>query len=443
MENLYVSRFSYFFRSTKGVFLAYSSKTNSFIELSEPLYNLLKKCQVKETPINNAILGNHLETLCQEGFVGLKDSDDNFVLESQFSTQTVQYDTTKLNLVLVPTLNCNFACPYCFETGKGGGVMSDDTINELLEFITNNNGKDNMSITWYGGEPLLGLNAIKKILNGLKRTGCTLNHHSIITNGYYLDEKVLEFFAAYPLDSIQITLDGQEVRHNKLRAMKETKAPTFKTILEHIKLVAEKMPETSLHIRVNIDKNNAEDYYSLCTEIKNMINSNNVTVYPGIIRLENDEITNIVEPAFGRWEAANFLYDIYSKGFLKGEVYPTKFVAKVCCASCINSFIIGPHGEIYKCWNDVSDKAKIIGYINKNGIKNKELYFRYHVGCEWYNDIECKKCFFLPICNGKCAWYNERNIYHNGKFNLCQCMQKAPGLLDKCLENYYNSLNGI
>lgn len=38
---------------------------------------------------------------------------------------------------------------------------------------------------------------------------------------------------------------------------------------------------------------------------------------------------------------------------------------------------------------------------------------------------------------GKCAWYNERNLYHNGKFNLCQCLQKAPGLLDKCLEYYY------
>lgn len=124
-----------------------------------------------------------------------------------------------------------------------------------------------------------------------------------------------------------------------------------------------------------------------------MVNSNNVIVYPGIIRLENKEMTNTVEPAFGRWETANFLYDIYSKGILKGEVYPSLGISKTCCASCINSFIIGPQGEIYKCWNDVSDKTKVVGYINRKGIVNKELYYRYHIGCEWYNDTECRKCF--------------------------------------------------
>lgn len=441
MKKLYVSRYCYFFHSTEGAFLAYSSKTNSFIELSEQLFGLLKKHQSDGSPVDvNTVQDDILDALCKEGFVGQEDSDDNFVLESQFVTQAVQHDTTKLNLILVPTLNCNFNCPYCFENGKRGGVMSKDTINDLLEFIKENKGKDNTSITWYGGEPLLGLNVIKEILKGIETVGCTLRHHSIITNGYYFDEKAIEVFEQYPLDSIQITLDGQEDRHNKLRAVKGTNAPSFKTILKHIKLLAERMPATKLHIRVNIDKNNVEDYFSIHDYIKNTIDTKNIIVYPGIIRLENDEMTNTVEPAFGRWETANFLYDIYSKGILKGEVYPTRIIAKTCCASCVNSFIIGPNGEIYKCWNDVSDKTKIVGYINQKSIKNKGLYYKYHIGCSWYNDMECRKCFFLPICNGKCAWYNERNIYHNGNFNLCQCMQKAPGLLDKCLEDYYNSL---
>lgn len=122
--------------------------------------------------------------------------------------------------------------------------------------------------------------------------------------------------------------------------------------------------------------------------------------------------------------------------------YFFKTSKSVCLAysSKNNSFIIGHEGEIYKCWNDVSDASKIIGYIDKAEIVNKTLYYRYHQGCAWYNDPVCKECFFMPICNGKCAWYNERNIYHNGKFNLCQCLQKAPGLLEKCLEYYYDHL---
>lgn len=43
--------------------------------------------------------------------------------------------------------------------------------------------------------------------------------------------------------------------------MKSTKAPSFNTILQHIKLIAENMPQTELHVRVNIDKNNVEDYF--------------------------------------------------------------------------------------------------------------------------------------------------------------------------------------
>lgn len=181
MKNLYVSRYCYFFRSTTGVPLAYSSKANSFIELSDYVFELLKVHQTEEKPINEIVPSEVLETLCKEGFVGFKESDDNFVLESQFVTQTVQHDTTKLNLVLVPTLNCNFDCPYCFENGKRGGIMSEDTIKDLLEFIKGNKGKDNMSLTWYGGEPLLGLKVIDKILKGLDKIGCTLKHHSIIT----------------------------------------------------------------------------------------------------------------------------------------------------------------------------------------------------------------------------------------------------------------------
>lgn len=98
MKNLYVSRFCYLFRSTAGSLLAYSSKTNSFIELSEQLFEILRQHQLNEAPITtNVIPSNTLDTLYGEGFVGFKEDDENFVLESQFITQAVQHDATKLD----------------------------------------------------------------------------------------------------------------------------------------------------------------------------------------------------------------------------------------------------------------------------------------------------------------------------------------------------------
>jgi len=66
--------------------------------------------------------------------------------------------------------------------------------------------------------------------------------------------------------------------------------------------------------------------------------------------------------------------------------------------------------------------------------------YRYHSSCSCFNDPNCKKCFYLPICNGKCSWYQLKNKYKGGQFNLCQCLLKAPGMRNKILEKYYDHI---
>lgn len=434
-----ISRYSYFFKTSKAVCLAYSSKNNSFLELSEDLYDFLVECVTLDSKVPLNQLPIEIQTILEkEGFICDERDDDDFINKSQFVTQTVQHDKSKLNLVIVPTIDCNFNCPYCFERGKKASKMDDKTADNIIKFIKEYGEIKYLTITWYGGEPLLALPVIEYILGRIKNeVSAKIKTHSLITNGYLFDKKATILFKKFPLNSIQITLDGVKERHDKLRCLKSSGAPTYDRIINNIGLIIKELPETELHVRVNVDKTNIDDYYKISKDIHDKYGHKNVIVYPGIIRLENEEMTNMVEPAFGRWETANILYDLYSKGILNGDVYPTLRIAKTCCASSLSSYIIGPTGEIYKCWNDVSDTSKIIGRIDQTEIQNKTLFYRYHQGCAWYNDPECKKCFFMPICNGKCAWYNERNIYHNGEYNLCQCLQKAPGLLDKCLEHYY------
>lgn len=442
-ERLIISRYSYFFKTSKNVFLAYSSKTNAFLELPEDIFMMLKKMQLCGVDQGqwSSISHDALMTLRSEGFINTPEEDEDYVLKAQFITQTFQHNKSHLNLVLAPTLDCNFSCPYCFEQKKRTSKMSEETIEHLLSFIKSTSGLQKLSVTWYGGEPLLERAIIEKILTRIQNeVSIDISQHMIITNGYLFNNKAIELFERFPLDAIQITLDGWRDRHDKLRALKSNGQPTFDIILENIERIVSKLKQTRLDIRVNIDKSNIEDYYRISNLIRSRVNSKNVIIYPGIIRLENEDKTNLVEPALGRWETAEFMYDLYSKGILEGGVYPALQMSKTCCAQCSNSYIIGPEGEIYKCWNDVSDDSKIVGYIHQSKITNQSLFYRYHQGCAWYNDKECKACFFLPICNGKCAWYNERNLYHKGNYNLCQCIQKAPELLDRCLESYYDQL---
>lgn len=186
-----------------------------------------------------------------------------------------------------------------------------------------------------------------------------------------------------------------------------------------------------------MDKNNYSDYKQAVTDFS-VLKLDNIHVYPGMIRLENKEQTKSIEPAFGRWEIAELIYQQLINTNREKELFPKIVYTKNCAANRVNSYIIGPEGEIYKCWNDVSNPNMIVGYIDKSEITNPQLYYRYHSSCSCFNDPSCRECFYLPICNGKCSWYQLKNKYNGGQFNLCQCLLKAPGMRDKILEKYYD-----
>ena len=84
-------------------------------------------------------------------------------------------------------------------------------------------------------------------------------------------------------------------------------------------------------------------------------------------------------------------------------IYPRKNDSGVCLAHHINSFAVGPLGELYKCWEDVGKPEKTIGNINnEEPITNYEIPIQYALGTDKYEDEECRKCTFLPICADTC-----------------------------------------
>lgn len=202
------------------------------MELSEDLYEILKSHINSESyTISEDIPEDVLCVLKNEGFVCLPNEDDEFVSKCQFITQSVQHDKSTLNLVIVPTLNCNFNCSYCFENNKRASRMSDSTIDNLISFIKSFEHVKEISLTWYGGEPLLALPVIEKLLYLITdKIGIKIKKHSIITNGYLFSEKAIQLFQKFPLDRIQITLDGTKDRHNHVRALKVNNNPTYDKI---------------------------------------------------------------------------------------------------------------------------------------------------------------------------------------------------------------------
>ena len=221
MDKKVVSRYCYLFKTSKSVCLAYSSKTNSFIELSEDLFDILNKSITKGNyVVPHDLPDNILKILEHEGIVCGEQDDDDYVTRCQFITQSVQHDKSKLNLVLVPTLNCNFNCPYCFENGKKVSRMDDNTINNLIAFIRDSEYAKELTLTWYGGEPLLaGYEFYEHALNQLSTQ---LSHlypaYAIQTNLWLMDDKLAQLFKKYEIP-VGSSLDGPKELNDRQRGI--------------------------------------------------------------------------------------------------------------------------------------------------------------------------------------------------------------------------------
>ena len=123
-------------------------------------------------------------------------------------------------------------------------------------------------------------------------------------------------------------------------------------------------------------------------------------------------------------EAQEFTFELSKIINPDESLYPNLVLSSACTATNIYSFIVGSKGEIYKCWNDVGDEKRVIGNIAEDNLLNPNLLYRYVVGYKWYHNEDCKKCFYLPVCSGQCAWYVLRNQYENGKYNTLSMYAK-------------------
>ncbi|MFR5691675.1 MAG: SPASM domain-containing protein [Lachnospiraceae bacterium] len=78
----------------------------------------------------------------------------------------------------------------------------------------------------------------------------------------------------------------------------------------------------------------------------------------------------------------------------------------ICGAVSINSCIIDPLGNIYKCWDDIGRQEYIAGNLD-DGLSRAENTTK------WLNydflEANCKECAFLPLCMGGCPNYKIRS----------------------------------
>lgn len=315
-------------------------------------------------------------------------------LKSRFNETTALY-------TIAPTMECNFKCDYCFEQGKRYNTMSDKVMKDTIDFIVDKSiNAESVEITWYGGEPLIAIDKIEKITNEiLNRLNKNVKYNAgIVTNGFLLSKENAILLKKLGITRTQITLDGSMSTHDKRRPLLSGKGSYSKII----KNIEECCDILDIVIRINVDKRNSEEYIEILNELENLKVLNKVELYIAPVESINDIASN--KTCFNEKEFAKkqieFLNALKEKNIKIKNTIGTNL--SICGAVSANSLLIDPLGDIYKCWNDVSNQKKSIGNIlDKSSINNEHIkWLNYNP----LNKEECKECKLLPVCMGGCPY---------------------------------------
>ena len=119
-------------------------------------------------------------------------------------------------LIILPTEKCNFRCTYCYEDFSVG-KMKPHVVSAIKKLILKRSESiKELSISWFGGEPLLAQDICLDILeyaSSLCSSKDIYFSSGFTTNGYFLSKELVEKLASYNAASFQVSLDGYGEGH--------------------------------------------------------------------------------------------------------------------------------------------------------------------------------------------------------------------------------------
>ena len=422
------SRFNLLVDQTDQHALVFNSFSRGFVELEKEIYRKLEAGTLDPD--------DEVTRELKKGFFLLDDDVDELkVLEAR--NRIERYKGFRLGLIVLPALNCNFSCEYCFEQKKKI-FMPPEIEDALVKFIEGRAREiKQLKIGWFGGEPLLAPKIIdrlaKRIIELCEKHGVEY-HSDLTTNGYLLNQKTIDWLKEIRVEKIQVTIDGDRETHDQRRRLKNGK-PTFDVILNNIKLAA---GHFTMPIRLNIDRKNAWKAKNLLPILAEHGLQDKVYVYYGIVVgltkackdyesscLDADELTKIM--LLLHKDAVESQYDFIP------FPYPFTNVGG-CGAMRPDFFVVDPDGYLHKCLNPVGNKDEAVGHISRPIEFNPRLVT--YLTWDAMEDEVCSKCDILPVCSGGCLWNKLHGLHSCGYFN-------GPGYVKEILKLYYSHLGQI
>lgn len=344
-----------------------------------------------------------------------------------------RYNSADVALTILPTRGCNFGCIYCYEQDRPMKHMDEQTEKAIIAFLKSNANMKRLSVVWYGGEPLINFPSVERLSKVFLQMGIEYSA-KMVTNGYLLTPDIADKIELLCIRNIQITLDGPEAVHNKRRMLLGGQS-TYRTIMDNLKYLLQVNKSVTIDIRTNVDRRNMEVYDTFYQNFKAEVDNPRVNLYPGFVSdLLSSECVSAEHNISAGGYKAQFALDIYDKYGIEIKSFLPKYRRHSCVASKYWAFVIGPEGELYKCWRMVGNKHQEVGNVNHLCI-DMAKFSRYITGADYTLDPKCLACEFITLCGGGCPLVRMRNKYEGLTMNHC-CPEKSH--MEQLMEMRYD-----
>jgi uncharacterized protein len=345
--------------------------------------------------------------MIDNGFLVPKTVDEDARWDVRYGQQ--QYRTDVLQLILLASEDCNFRCVYCSQEFKRGSMLPEVRTgirNLIMSRIAKLRG---LQIGWFGGEPLLAFDVIEELApfaqHVAKDHGVVFTS-DITTNGYLLTPERSRKMVEWGITAYQITIDGTALDHDAHRPLKEG-GPTFQQIVDNIVAMRRYSASFSVHLRVNFDRTNVNNLLPLFEVLKEQLGDDprfQMRFRPvGKWGGPNDDQLSVC----GLVEANRLITQLSDQAAsiglrTEGAADSVSPVESVCYAARPYNFVIGSDGKLMKCTVLLdTEPANVVGSISSDGKLNlDEDAFAQWVKPYYHTDTMCRKCFFVPVCQG-------------------------------------------
>ena len=465
----------YMYKTIKSPYkyYVYDGNMNSILEIEKSEVESLSRIEEGKGQTKDEII---LQSFQESGFC----NESNIKEIKHPDTDNVEYylESMLSRIYLQITQNCNLRCNYCVYSGNyqnrthSNKIMDFEMAKKAIDYLVKHSYDSfECTVGFYGGEPLLEFELIKKVISYIKSNYPDKKFsYTITTNGTLLSSEIANYLVENNF-SLVISLDGHKECQDTNRRFINGKG-TFDVIMKNLENIKRQHPDYFPKILINsvlspdADIKNIKDFFStndLIRDIRVMSTavssaySNEEIYYPDEYRaVERFETFKCMLWLIGKlnFDKTSDLFTRWS-GPATEKYRMMKKVGKVSeinhpggpCIPGKHRLFIDVEGNMFPC-ERISEKSKIMNMGNLNtGINIKKVKEIINVGS--CTKEECMKCWCFIFC-GQCAAHADKlEDRPSPEMRLSRCDQLKDSVIENFLdicflrENGYNFEEGV